>query len=165
MKQTDAFGEWVFRVEPYDGESFGHYLGRFRRANCLSRHSLAELVGVTGVMIGDWETPSRRRTPTAKQLATLSQLFGITTEQLTQMLPCDPLVLNLRTRLCPACYAQVPIHQKVWQQAGVHVCELHQQPLLTACPACGTDFRLPALWEHGCCEYCWLPFSQMKPAL
>jgi len=35
---------WIFRVAPMSGESFGHYLGRFRRANCLSQSGLAELV-------------------------------------------------------------------------------------------------------------------------
>jgi len=28
---------WLFQVEPYPEESFGHFLGRFRRANLLSR--------------------------------------------------------------------------------------------------------------------------------
>lgn len=160
MKKGDGSG-WVFRVRAYKGESFGHYLGRFRRANCLSRQGLAQLVGVSGGMVSYWETPSRRLIPTLEQLTTLSQLLGITVEQLSQMLPTDRGVVHLRTRLCATCYGQVPTHQKVWQQAGVDVCKLHRHPLLTGCPACGTDFRLPALWSDGWCEYCWLPFREM----
>jgi transcriptional regulator with XRE-family HTH domain len=160
MKQPDA-SWWLFQITPYDGESFGHYLGRFRKANCLSRQGLAELVKVNSILLRDWEEPSRRRIPTPEQLESLSQLFGITGLQLSEMLPTDPFSIYLRTRLCPACYNQIPMHQKVWQQPEVHVCKLHQRPLLTACPACGAGFPLPALWVDGICEYCWLPFKQM----
>ncbi len=160
MKEDDS-SLWLFRVMPYDGESFGHYLGRFRRANCLSRQGLGKFVGVTARIVGYWETPSRRNVPTSKELTSLSELFGITVEQVSQMLPTDQEVLNLRTRLCPACYVQVPTHQKAWQEAGIDFCKIHGYPLLTECPACGTDFRIPALWETGFCEYCWLPFKEM----
>jgi predicted transposase YbfD/YdcC len=40
-------------------------------------------------------------------------------------------------------------------------CQWHAQPLLAACSGCGSMFRLPALWENGCCEQCWLPFREM----
>lgn len=33
---------WVFRVKAYPGESLGHFLGKFRRANDLSHKILAD---------------------------------------------------------------------------------------------------------------------------
>ncbi len=156
---------WVFPVSVHPGESLGHFLGRFRRANSLSRQGLAELLGISVVITRAWETPSRQQLPTPTQLARLSELVGIPSEQLTQMLPPKPSQIYLRTRLCGACYAEVPSHQNAWQQAGVEQCHRHQLPLLTACSACGTAFRPPALWENGCCECCWLPFSQMRAKL
>nr|WP_290225285.1 hypothetical protein [Trichocoleus desertorum] len=33
---------WVFRVKAYEGESLGHFLGRFRRANELSHKAIAD---------------------------------------------------------------------------------------------------------------------------
>lgn len=38
---------WLFQVEPYEAESFGHFLGRFRRANHLSCSHLAAREHVT----------------------------------------------------------------------------------------------------------------------
>lgn len=37
----ESFG-WVFRVKAYSGESLGHFLGRFRRANRLSHKAIAD---------------------------------------------------------------------------------------------------------------------------
>jgi Bacterial TniB protein len=37
---------WLFRVKAYRGESLGHFLGRFRRANALSHKSLAEHLSI-----------------------------------------------------------------------------------------------------------------------
>ncbi|MBE9098372.1 hypothetical protein [Vacuolonema iberomarrocanum] len=36
---------WLFQVTPYLEESFSHFLGRFRRANCLSSAQLSPLLG------------------------------------------------------------------------------------------------------------------------
>jgi DNA-binding transcriptional regulator YiaG len=59
---------WVFRVEAYRGESLGHFLGRFRRANDLSHKSLADHLGIRVEWVIAWESPSRRRNPTSLQL-------------------------------------------------------------------------------------------------
>jgi transcriptional regulator with XRE-family HTH domain len=151
---------WVFRVKVYDGESLGHFLGRFRRANELSHKAIADHLGVRVEWVQAWETPSRRRNPTPLQLLALSKLMDVDPAQLTKMLP--PGNLHLQTRLCPICYAEVPIHRITWQQQGMDQCSHHQFALLTACPVCRTGFRTPALWSEGCCERCKLPFSQMR---
>ncbi len=150
---------WVVQVVPGLEESFGHYLGRFRRANCLSHKTLGEALQVPLKLISDWESPSRRRNPDSAQLERLSQLVGLSPEQLAKMFP--PAPLHLRTRLCPTCYGEVPIHRVSWQQQGEDWCNRHQRYLLSACPACKTGFRTPALWDDDRCEQCQLPLSQM----
>ncbi len=159
---NQANGLWLFQVAPHPDESFGHFLGRFRRANELSRAGLAELLSVPTTTVQAWETPSRRSLPTEAQLAMLSALSGVSLTCLKQLLPPDTCSIHLSTRLCPSCYGEAPFHHQRWQQAGSDRCKTHSTLLLTACPACQSPFRLPALWEDGCCERCWLPFSQME---
>lgn len=151
---------WVFRVTAYRGESLGHFLGRFRRANGLSHKAIAEHLGVRVAWVQDWEIPSRRRNPTKLQRIALSKLVEVDPKQLAVMLP--PSRLHLQTRLCAACYAETPVHQTVWQRAGKAVCDRHALSLLSTCPVCETGFRTPVLWENECCEQCGLAFSQMQ---
>jgi transcriptional regulator with XRE-family HTH domain len=154
---------WIFQIPPEPGESFGHYLGRFRRANCLSRSGLAELMALDSTTVRGWETPSLDRPPRGEQLKKVSALIGVSEAELLEMLPGERSQVYLETRLCPACYTDNPIHQKHWQQVKVTQCDRHHNNFLTVCPDCGTSFRLPALWENGCCERCWLPFRDMQP--
>jgi transcriptional regulator with XRE-family HTH domain len=157
---VDSTDSWVFRVVPAPGESFGHYLGRFRRANGLSHRAIAEHLGVREVWVEDWERPSRRRNPTALQLVALSKLVEVEVLQLRKMLP--PVRLHLQTRLCAACYAQTSVHQAGWQREGKGVCGRHALSLLSACPICRRGFRTPALWEDECCEGCGLALGEMQ---
>lgn len=151
---------WVFRVTAYPGESLGHFLGRFRRANELSHKAVASHLGVGIAWVQDWEIPSRRRNPTQLQRIALSKLVEVDPKQLAFMLP--PTRLHLQTRLCAACYAEIPVHRAVWQRAGKAVCGHHALRLLSACPVCETSFRTPALWDDERCEHCGLSFSQMQ---
>ncbi len=150
---------WVFRVKAEAGESLGHYLGRFRRANYLSYKALAEHLGVRVEWVQAWETPSRRRNPSALQLVALSKLVEVEVKQLRKMLP--PARLHLPTRLCGACYREVPIHQAVWQEVGRTDCLAHSLVLLSECPVCGTGFRTPALWSDEHCERCQTAYGEM----
>ena len=151
---------WVLQVVPGPGESLGHYLSRFRRANYLSCKTLGEELEVPTKIFSDWEVPSRRRVPDAAQLERLSQLVGISPDRLRQMFPLAPM--HLQTRLCPACYTEAPVHRVSWQQKGVDQCDRHKLVLLSACPTCGTGFRTPALWNNEPCQGCGLPFEQME---
>ena len=150
---------WVIQVEPGAGESLGHFLSRFRRENCLSHKTLGEVLGVPTKVVSDWEVPSRRRIPDTAELERLSQLVGIPLSRLREMMPREPL--HLQTRLCPACYAENPVHQTGWQQQGVEECDRHQIRLLSACPNCGTGFRTPSLWWNEQCEKCQTALSEM----
>ena len=152
---------WIFQLTPVAGESLGYYLGRFRRANCLSQSALAELVVIDARVLRGLEVPSLGQPLTADQSKKLCLFLKLSETQLVEMLPPIRSQLHLPTRLCPKCYADEPIHRQAWQRAEVEQCECHNEPLLTACPACRTTFRLPALWENGCCEQCWMPFREM----
>jgi hypothetical protein len=151
---------WVFRVRAEPGESLGHFLGRFRRANVLNHKAIADHLGVRVAWVQDWEIPSRRRNPTELQRIALSKLVEVDPKQLAKMLPPTPL--HLQTRLCAVCYAETPVHQAEWQRSGKLVCNRHALRLFPACPICETGFRTPALWEDGCCEQCGLVFHQMQ---
>lgn len=151
---------WVVQVVPGQDESLGHYLGRFRRANCLSHRTMGAELQVPTSLINDWERPSRRQLPDPAQLERLSQLVGLPPQRLRPMFP--PSNVHLQTRLCPTCYAAVGVHCVTWQQKGIERCDRHNLPLLTACPACQTGFRTPALWSESGCERCGLPFNQMQ---
>lgn len=157
---------WVFRVKAQEGESLGHFLGRFRRANQLSHKALAEHLGVRVEWVEAWETPSLRRNPTSLQLIALSKLVEVEPKQLGKMLPPDRL--HLQTRLCAACYVETPVHRTVWQRVEKSVCARHHLRLLSTCPVCNTGFQTPALWNSDvkpgeCCESCGLAFNQMQP--
>ncbi|HEY9660109.1 MAG TPA: helix-turn-helix transcriptional regulator [Allocoleopsis sp.] len=152
---------WVFRVVPAPGESLGHFLGRFRRANELSHRAIADHLGVRVKWVEDWEIPSKRRNPTELQLIALSKLVEVDPKQLAKMLPLDRL--HLQTRLCAACYAEAPVHLAVWQRMGKTGCDRHALRLLTVCPVCQHGFRTPALWDDEHCEGCGLAFGQMQP--
>jgi hypothetical protein len=45
---------WLFEVEPFEGESLSHYLGRFRRQNHLTPGGLGTMAGV-GAVVTRWE--------------------------------------------------------------------------------------------------------------
>lgn len=151
---------WVFRVIPVPGESLGHFLGRFRRANHLSHRAIADHLGVRVKWVEDWEIASKRRNPTELQLIALSKLVEVDPKQLAKMLP--PSRLHLQTRLCAACYAETSVHLAVWQRAGKTVCDRHALRLLSVCPVCKHGFRTPALWNDEHCEGCGLAFGQMQ---
>jgi hypothetical protein len=62
----EAIEPWLFRVTAYSEESFGHFLGRFRRANHLKSNHLSVMLGLKYHAVAYWEAPSRRRRPSEK---------------------------------------------------------------------------------------------------
>ena len=160
-REPEGFEAWVFQVAPYPMESFGHYLGRFRRANVLSSSQLSAYLGVGQKDVSYWETPSRRRRPTLSERRQLCSVLGIGLDRLNQMWLPKGEPFYLPTRLCALCYAEQPCHQVIWQQAHQSSCALHGNPFLTACPQCDHVFLLPSHWVNGQCEWCGLPFIDM----
>lgn len=153
---------WLFHVPTYPGESFGHFLGRFRRANYLSGPQLSALLSVAPHTVTYWEAPSRRRHPTPAHLETLSFMTGVPISHLRQMLLPNAISLHMSTRLCALCYVDAPYHRLSWQDADYSTCDLHQHELLTVCPQCQNVFLLPSCWAIGECEHCRLPFAEMS---
>lgn len=153
---------WLFQVEPCREESFGHFLGRFRRANSLSSSQLSAMMGQRPYVVSYWESPSRQRRPGAGELRQLSQLSGVCVARLALMWSPPGTELHWPTRLCAWCYADAPWHRLSWQIASRPQCEVHQRQLLAGCPQCGSAFRLPSYWHPGVCDRCEFPFQEMR---
>ena len=152
---------WLFQVEPYPEESFSHFLGRFRRANCLSGGQLSAMLGKRSYIVSYWEAPSRRRRPEGADLKRLSQMTGVEESRFRLMWSPPGIELHWPTRLCAQCYVEAPWHKLTWQIASAPHCEKHQRLLLTACPHCGVAFWLPSYWRRGECDRCRFPFHEM----
>jgi hypothetical protein len=152
---------WLFQVEPHADESFGHFLGRFRRANRLSSAQLSAMLGQRSYVVSYWESPSRQRRPAPVQLQQLSQMSGVAIARFHVMWPPSDTRLHWPTRLCPACYAEAPWHRLTWQLSAQPDCEIHQRrrtrrgetPLLSQCPRCHHAFPLPSHWANGQCAH------------
>ncbi len=159
--QPPSIPPWVFTVEPHDGESLSHFLGRFRRANYSSTHELGQKSGLGGVL-SRWEKFRFIPPPTQKQLEALATVVRVDAEQLSLMLPQGVGMKHEPIRLCGACYDERPYHRLEWQFKETRGCDRHQLRLLPECPACGKRFKIPALWVGGYCHNCQMMFVEMK---
>jgi hypothetical protein len=167
---------WLFAVEPYEGESLSHFLGRVRSRNHLTANGLGKLAGI-GAVVARWERFHLNPYATQAQFESLGELLDLAPERLWAMLPakgegmqCEPI------RLCGACYGESPCHRIEWQYKSVWKCgkhsyskgNRHQLKLLSKCPNCEAKFKIPALWEEGKCSRCHMSFAQLasrqKPA-
>ncbi|MEH2117238.1 TniQ family protein [Nostoc sp.] len=150
-----------FQVEPLEGESLSHFLGRFRRANYLTATQLGKLTGL-GAVILRWEKFYFNPFPTQQELEALASVIGIDADILTHMLPQKGVTMKPKPiRLCAACYAENPCHRIEWQYKEKIKCDRHQLRLLTKCTNCETPFPIPADWAQGECYHCFLPFTTM----
>lgn len=159
--ETPPISPWVFTVEPYEGESISHFLGRFRRANYSSSNEIGQKTGLGGVLTR-WEKFRFVPTPSQKQLAALAELVQLDVEQLNLMLPQGVSMKHEPIRLCAACYAEDPYHRLEWQFKQTRGCDRHQLRLLSECPNCGKRFKIPALWIEGHCHNCQMLFTEMR---
>nr|WP_290225436.1 TniQ family protein [Trichocoleus desertorum] len=153
---------WLFEVEPYEGESLSHFLGRFRRLNHLSPSGLGQLAGI-GAVIARWERFHLNPFPTQTELEALAKVLMVDTNRLTQMLPSKGVGMQFEPiRLCGTCYAETPCHRMEWQYKSVWKCDRHNLKLLAKCPNCEAKFKQPSLWEAGRCERCQKAFDTMQ---
>ena len=160
---------WLFRVEPYDGESLSHFLGRFRRENELTPSGMGKAAGI-GAVVARWEKFHLNPFPSQRELEALAGVVGVEVERLAQMLPPKGVGINHSPiRLCGACYAQEPCHRIEWQFKTTAGCLRHQLRLLSECPNCNARFPIPAKWVEGACQRCFMTFADMagyhKPVL
>jgi|GEM_PF-3466284 len=102
---------WLFRVEPFEGESLSHFLGRFRRANKMTPSGLGKAAGI-GAVVARWEKFRLNPFPSLRELEALAFVVEVEAVRLAQMLPSLGTSMSLSPiRLCGACYAQQPCHK------------------------------------------------------
>lgn len=155
---------WLTKVEPFEGESISHFLGRFRKAkgNRFSAPSGLGKVADLGAVLVRWEKFHFCPFPSQKELEKLSKVVMVDIPQLTEMLPYEGMVTQPKPiMLCAACYQEQPCHLIKWQDKNKRGCHRHQLKLLSKCINCGTFFPIPALWTEGKCNHCHLPFVKM----
>ena len=122
-------------MEPYEGESLSHFLGRFRRANALTPTGLGRAAGI-GAVIARWEKFHLNPFPSRRELEALAAMVGVEADRLAKMLPLIGVGMNHQPiRLCGAGYAQEPCHRIKWQFKATTGCDRHQLRLLSECPS------------------------------
>ena len=98
---------WLFVVEPFEGESISHFLGRFRRENDLSPSGLGKEAGIGGA-IARWEKFRFNPPPSERELEALARIVQVDGERLRKMLPLKGVGMKMSPiRLCGACYTQI----------------------------------------------------------
>lgn len=155
---------WLTRVEPLEGESISHFLGRFRGAkgNRFSAASGLGQVAGLGAILARWEKLYFSPFPTQAELEALSKVVMIAPERLLEMFPYQGMINQPSPiMLCATCYRENPYHRMVWQDKNQHGCKTHGLKLLAKCINCRTSFPIPSLWEDGKCPHCHLPFAKM----
>lgn len=159
--EVSGIQPWFFRVEPFEGESLSHFLGRFRRANEMTPSGLGKAAGI-GAVVARWEKFRLIPFPSHRELEALASVVGVEADRLSQMLPSLGTSINLSPiRLCGACYAQEPYHRIEWQFKVTVRCDHHKLRLLSECPNCGARFAIPTLWMDGMCQRCFMTFGEM----
>ena len=152
---------WVFPVDPYEGESLSHFLGRFRRANRSTANEIGQKSGL-GAVLGRWEKFRLNPFPTERQLEALATVVRVDADRLRLMLPPQGVGMKHEPiRLCATCYAEEPFHRLEWQFKTTRGCDRHQLRLFSECPRCGARFKIPSLWAEGICQHCSLSFTEM----
>ncbi len=155
---------WLTRVEPLEGESISHFLGRFRRArgNRFSAASgLGQVVGL-GAVLARWEKFYFNPFPTQQELEALADVVMLDVDRLRLMFPPKATTMKCKpTLLCAACYQEDPYHKIEWQFKDKKGCDRHRVRFLSKCINCGTAFLIPSQWEIGECQHCGLQFEKM----
>jgi hypothetical protein len=72
-------------IEPYEGESLSHFLGRFRRANHLSASGLGSLAGV-GAVVARWERFHFNPRPSQKELEAIASVVELSLMKMPESL-------------------------------------------------------------------------------
>ena len=159
--EVENIKPWLFRVQPYQGESLSHFLGRFRYCNDLTPTGLGKAAGLGGA-IARWEKFRFNPPPSRQQLEALATVVGVDADRLAQMLPSAGVGMKMEPiRLCAVCYIESPCHKIDWQFKVTQGCDRHKLSLLSECPNCGARFKVPALWLDGWCQRCFMTFVDM----
>lgn len=162
--ETETKPGLPWQIEPCEGESISHYLGRVRRAEAVSASSVSGLSRALGlgIALARWEKFRFNPYPSQIELEALGKLVGLSIDRLMAMFPPQDEPIKLQPiRFCPACYVEAPYHRMEWQYQSTVGCKRHQLKLFCKCPGCGTPFQIPALWAEQKCHHCGMPFKRM----
>ena len=164
LNQLCNFKAWCIYVEPLEGESISHFLGRFERANEWTAYQIGKTAGI-GAILSRWKKLHFNPFPSQGDLEALAEIVEVNANRLLEMLPQQGHTSQPRPiKLCGACYNEVPCHRVEWQYKSLTEligCDRHQLRLLSKCPQCKTPFPVPAFWIDGKCEKCSLLYSTM----
>jgi hypothetical protein len=153
-----------WQIQPYEGESISHYLGRVRRADVVSASSasgLGKALGL-GIALARWEKFRFNPYPSRVELEALDEVVGIGIDRLTELFaPKDEPIRLKPIRFCPACYVEASYHRMKWQYQSTAGCDRHGLKLLCKCPGCKDYFQAPSLWAEPKCKRCGMPFKRM----
>lgn len=153
--------QWHFRPQPFEGESFSHFLGRYCVANYITPNTLAKHIEAGSVAVGRWRKLRYNPPPSGPHLQRLAEVTGVSQERLIKMLPQEPMKLE-PIRLCAACYADTPYHRISWQYKSTQYCQKHHLTLLARCPICKAPFPIPSEWDSGTCLRCGTSFADLR---
>ncbi|MGF1459287.1 MAG: TniQ family protein [Leptolyngbyaceae cyanobacterium] len=159
--ENELATQWHLRPEPFEGESFSHFLGRYCAVNYISPNILAEHIEVGSAAVGRWRKLRYSPPPSERHLQRLAEVTGVSPERLLAMLPQEPMQIGT-IRLCAACFGEVPHHQMHWQYKSTQFCQKHYLTLLSRCPVCKAPFPIPAEWTSGICPRCGTAFTDMS---
>jgi hypothetical protein len=157
----------ILYLQPYEGESISHYLGRWRRQETVSLFSIYSLSHTLrlGKVLTRWEKFFFNPYPTQAELEKVRKVLELEVDRLLLMFPPknEPLVKPGVVRFCPTCYIEAPYHRIEWQFQSTAGCEKHRLRLFAKCPGykCEERIPLPALWGSGRCEKCGMPYKTM----
>jgi len=157
---TEQNSLWHFQPEPFEGESFSHFLGRYCAWNSITPNGLAQHIQAGSVAVGRWRKLRYTPPPSEEQLQRLAEITGVSQERLLTLLPQEPMQIGT-IRLCSACYAEEPHHRMHWQYKATQYCDQHSLALLARCPCCRASFPVPAEWDAGICLRCGTAFAAM----
>lgn len=158
--EPEQISQWHFQPNPFDGESFSHFLGRYCALNCITPNTLAQHITAGTVAIGRWRKLRYNPPPSTEHIQRLAVITGVGQNSLLAMLPQEPMQIGT-VRLCAVCYGEQPCHQMNWQYKSTEACQRHGLTLLSRCPQCKAPFPVPADWGSGVCLRCGATFENM----
>jgi len=159
MENAQA-AQWHFSPEPFEGESFSYFLGRYCAANCIAPNTLAQHIEAGSAAVGRWRKLRYNPPPSERHLQRLAEVTGVSQEKLLAMLPQEPMQIGT-IRLCAACYGEESYHRMHWQYKSTEYCDRHGLALLARCPCCKAPFPIPAEWGDGMCLRCGRAFADL----
>lgn len=152
-KELPVLDRFPLSVIPVKGESYCGFLHRLAARNMLpSLYSILKLIG-TYPGVHRLDDAILRRLSTASGFAptVLEKYLGAGAHIGHSDVHWGLWCATPTSRICPQCFEEAPIHRQVWQHRFVDVCPVHECPIVSGCPDCGSSlwWWRPRLTECG----------------